>query len=97
MHWQGKSVQLEELALVPAKITFISGQRDRTKFGAGWLWHECVWGWGHAGLNSICASKQSPLEAKQPECLGFKQMRESQYWRGLRQLFTELHTALDTI
>lgn len=20
-------------------------------------WHECVWGWGHAALNSICATK----------------------------------------
>ena len=25
MHWQGKSVQFEKVAFVPAKITFISG------------------------------------------------------------------------
>jgi len=30
MHWQGKSVLFEKLALVPAKITFISGQCDTT-------------------------------------------------------------------
>ena len=30
MHWQGKSVQFEGLALAPAKITFISGQCDTT-------------------------------------------------------------------
>ena len=31
MHWQGKSVQFEGLALVPAKITSISAKRDRTR------------------------------------------------------------------
>lgn len=30
MRWQGKSVQFEELALVPGKIMFISGQCDTT-------------------------------------------------------------------
>ena len=30
MHWQGKSVQFDELAFVPAQTTFISRQRDRT-------------------------------------------------------------------
>ena len=30
MRWQGKSVQFEKLAFVPAKITFISGQCDTT-------------------------------------------------------------------
>ena len=34
MHWQGKSVLFEKLALVPAKITFISGQCDTTMQGA---------------------------------------------------------------
>jgi hypothetical protein len=31
MHWQGKSVQFDELAFVPAQTTFISRQRDRTR------------------------------------------------------------------
>jgi len=31
MHWQGKSVLFEKLALVPAKITFISGQCDTNR------------------------------------------------------------------
>ena len=30
MHWQGKSVQIDELAFVPAQTTFISQQCDRT-------------------------------------------------------------------
>ena len=30
MHWQGKSVLFETVALVPVKITFIGGQCDTT-------------------------------------------------------------------